>query len=65
MVVIKNCIGGWFCEVLKDLYEFFKFNLFCYNILKILKKKILIININLAFSTTIFFSKGQNLGTIP
>ena len=31
---------------LEDLYEFFKFNLCCYNIFKI--KNILIININLS-----------------
>jgi hypothetical protein len=32
---LKNCIGGGFWEVLKGLYELFKINLCCYNILKI------------------------------
>jgi len=38
---------------LDGLYEFFEFNLYCYNILKI--KNILIININLSFSKKLRF----------
>ena len=34
--------------ILEDLYKFFKFSMYCYNIFKI--KNILIININLSFS---------------
>jgi len=45
---LKNCI--WW-----GLYEFFKFNLCNYNILKI--KNILIISINLSLSKQIFFQK--------
>ena len=41
---LKNCIGGGFWGVMEGLYEFFKFNLCCYNILKI--KSILIISIS-------------------
>ena len=47
--------GGEFWGVLKDLYEFFKFNLCYYNILKI--KYILIICFNLTFSKNTFFEK--------
>jgi len=47
---LKNWIGGGFW---KGLYEFFKFNICCYNILKI--KNILIININLLLSKNIIF----------
>jgi len=41
--------------VLEGLYEFFKFNLCCYNILKI--KNIIIININLSFFKKLIFQK--------
>ena len=40
---------------MEGLYEFFKFNLRCYSILKI--KNILIISINLSFSKNILFKK--------
>ena len=52
---LKNCIGGGFWGVMEGLYEFFKFNLCCYNILKI--KSILIISISLSFSKKLFFQK--------
>ena len=52
---LKNCIGGGFWGVMEGLYEFFKFNLCCYNILKI--KNILIISISLSFSKKLFFQK--------
>jgi len=42
-------------RVLENLYELFKFNLCCYNILKI--KNILIISINLPVSKKILFQK--------
>jgi len=54
---------------LGGLYEFFKFNLYCYNILKILNT--LIININLSLSKKIFsknvtnFSIFLTLQTLP
>jgi len=51
----KNCIGGGFWGVLKGLYEFFKYNLCYYNILKI--KNIVIISINLSFSSKLLFQK--------
>jgi len=41
--------------VKEGLYEFFKFNLSCYKILKI--KNILIISINLSFANKILFQK--------
>ncbi len=52
---LKNCNGGGFWRVMEGLYEFFKFNLCCYNILKI--KSILIISISLSFSKKLFFQK--------
>jgi len=52
---LKNSIGGRLWRVLEDLYEFFKINLCCYNILKI--KNILIISINLSFSKNVLFDK--------
>jgi len=42
-------------RVLEGLYEFFKFNLCCYNILEI--KNVLIISINLSFSKKYSFQK--------
>jgi len=48
MEELKIFIGGGFWWNLDVLNKFFKFNLCCYNILKI--KNILIININLSFS---------------
>jgi len=56
---LKNCIGGGFWRVLKGLYEFFKFNLCSYNILKI--KNILIININLSFFKNLLFQKMKKI----
>jgi len=32
---LKSCIGGGFWGILEGLYELFKFNLYCYNILNI------------------------------
>jgi hypothetical protein len=43
LVELKNCIGGRFLEGFGGLYEFVKFTLCYYNILKI--KNILIISI--------------------
>jgi len=50
---LKNCIEGGFWGVLKGLYEFFKFNLYCYIIFKI--KNIVIIYIHLSFSKKLLF----------
>ena len=50
---LKNCIGGGFWGVMEGLYEFFKFNLCCYIIFKIIK--IVIICINLTFSKKLLF----------
>ena len=46
----RRVLGVW-----KDLYEFFKYNLCCYNILKI--QNILITSITLSLSKTILFKK--------
>jgi len=45
----RRVLGG----VFEDLYEFFKFTLYCYIIYKI--KNIVIICINLSFSKKLFF----------
>ena len=52
---LKSYIMGVFWGFLDGLYEFFKFNLCYYNILKI--KNILNININLSFSKKIVLQK--------
>jgi len=54
----QKFIGGGFFRVLGGLYENFKFNPCCYNILKI--KNTSIINISLSFSKKILFSKNVN-----
>jgi len=43
--------------VLLGSYEFFKYNLCCYNVLKI--KTIIMININLSFSKKLVFQKKK------
>ena len=61
---LKNCIRGEFWRVFEDLHEFFEFNWFCYNIIKI--KNILIININLSFFLKITLSKNvKDFTTLP
>ena len=60
---LKNCIGGEFWGVWEGLYECFKFNLCCYNILKI--KNILIISLNLSLSIKIFFQKIWKIHQFP
>jgi len=51
-----SSFGGTKKIVLEEgLYEFFKFNICCYNILKI--KNILFINISLSLSKKILFQK--------
>ena len=63
MEELKNCIGGGFWRILEDLYEFFKFNLFSYSILKI--KNILIISINLSLFKKILFQKMWKNSQFP
>jgi len=56
---LKNCIGEGFLGVLEGLYEFLKFNLCCYNILKI--KNILIMCISLSLSKKVLFQKMRKI----
>ena len=63
MEELKNCIGGGFWGVWENLYEFFKFNLCSYNILKI--KNILIISINLSLFKKILFQKMWKISQFP
>lgn len=50
---LTYCIGRGFWRMLEGLYEFFKFNLCCYNIFKIKNK--IITCINLSFSKKLLF----------
>ena len=63
---LKNCIreGFWRGDVWDGLYEFFKFNLCCYNILEI--KSILIISISLwLFKKKKLFQKTWKISQFP